>query len=427
MNSTLHMLCWILFFPVYFTGHPSVAQKQYNFYYGKVLEAGTKTGIPNVNLSIEGSRIGTVTDKTGAFSFFIDSIPATLIVSSVGLETKTILLDATSYSLNLYLSRQATELGEVEIKAAVHEAFFKDDRYAVLDYEIDSSMVYLLIYRQYLSKATIICKNLDGDTVATSAPLSFKPDRLFKDCLGIMHVLSRDSGFQVFRQDNQLHLIHPVNLKKFDDVLKNCVAATPDILFFQRVTDNGLGVEYYGVNRKTRLKNPIARARDQKKIKMAKRNPQDAQMLRSSRPPGSRDDFVAWNFVHKILYRPIKTSLYRIGDYTCIFNTPEKQMEFYDISGNYSYKLAIHTDKVNDGRWTNDILIDEITGKAYTVFIRNGTYTIYRIDLNNGLLKKRLSLFHLYPRKVRIYDDRVYYLYDVAGDPDNKMLFRQKF
>jgi hypothetical protein len=426
LNVRIQRKCLICILLLHFVVPASVAQKRYNFYYGKVIEAGTKSGMPDVNLSIEGSRIGTVTDKTGAFSFFIDSLPATLIVSCIGYETKTIFLDATSFSLMLYLTRKATELQEVEIKAKVNEAFFKDNHYAVLDYEIDSNLVYLLIYKQYLSKAALICKDLYGDTVATSFSFYFKPDRLFKDCLGTLHVLSHDSGFQVFLQGKQLHLIHPVNLKKFDDVLKHCVAATPEVLFFQKVTDHGLGVEYFGVNRKTLLKNTISRVTDEKKMKMLRRNEEDAQWLGKKTQPDGRDDFVTWNYVHKILYRPIKTALYRIGGYTCIFNTPDQQIEFYDAMGNFSYKLALKTSNVDDGRWSGDIVADDVTGKVYTVFTSNGTYSVYEININNGMLKKRLTLFHLYPQKIRAYNGWIYYLYDVAGDPDNKMLYRQK-
>ncbi len=426
LNLPLRLWFLILLFPVFYPAGTSMAQKQYNYFYGKVFVQGTKTGIPNVNLSVVGSRTGTVSDKTGAFSFFTDSLPVTLTVSYIGYETKTILLDGTSFSLTLYLNKKATELEEVEIKASVNEAFFKDEHYAVLDYEIDSNLVYLLIYRQYLSKASLICKNPGGDTVATSIPFYFRPTGLFKDCLGTMHVLSHDSGFQVFLQGRQLHLIHPVNLKKFDDVLKNCVAASTDVLFFQNIMNHGLGVEYFGVNRKTLLKNSITMIVDEKKMKMLRRNGEDAQLL-GSRIPDSREEFVTWNYVHKILYRPIKTSLYIIGDYTCIFNTPEKLMEFYDIAGNFSYKLALKTDQVNEGRWTNDVINDEVTGKVYTGFIQNGIYHVYEINIDSGILKKKASLFHLYPQKIRIYNSWVYYLYDVAGDPDNKMLFRQKF
>ena len=46
--------------------------------------------------------------------------------------------------------------------------------------------------------------------------------------------------------------------------------------------------------------------------------------------------------------------------------------------------------------------------------------------MNTGTMKNRATLVHQYPEKVRVYNDFIYYLYDEAGDPDNKMLFRQK-
>jgi hypothetical protein len=417
-------LGFLLIFSITF--HTAISQKHYNFFYGKVCEAGTKRALSGVNLSVEGSRVGTVTDKTGAFSFFIDSIPAILIITHVGFESKTIYLDTTSYSLTLYLNRKVTELQEVEILAKKQETFFKDQHFAVLDYETDSNMVYLLIFRNYLSNAELICKNLTGDTVATSVPFYFRPLRLFKDCLGNLQVLSHDSCYQVFRQGDRLHLIHPVDIKKFDEVLKNCVTATPEILFFQRSTDLGLGVEYYGVNRKTFLKTSVAQVKDEKKTKMLRRNALDAQMLGSRIQPNSREDFVTWNYVHKILYRPVKTSLYRIGDYICVFNTPARQMEFYDLSGNYSYKLALKIDEIRTGHWTGDIMTDETTGKLFTLFNQNGTCHLYEINMNTGSLKMKISIIYPYPDKVKVYNNWVYYLYDVAGDPDNKMLFREK-
>ena len=427
LEGIIYRRCCIFLFAVLFTGGATFAQKQYNFYYGKVLESGTKKGMPGVNLAVEGSRIGTVTDKTGAFSFFIDSVPATLVVSYIGFETKTVLLDATSFSLTLYLNRKATDLQEVEIKAHALEPFFKDEHYSVLDYETDSSMVYLLIYRNYISKSELICKSIYGDTVATSLPFYFKPDKLFKDCLGVLHVLSRDSGFQVYRQGDRIHLVHPVNLKKFDDVLKNCVAATPDVLFFKKVTNRELAVEYFGVNRKTLIRSSIAQVKDEKKMKMLRRNEEDAALMARSLQPDGRDDFVTWNYVHKILYRPVKSALYRIGNYTCIFNIPEQQIEFYDSAGNFSYKLVMKTNLIRDGRWTGDVMVDEVTGKVYSTFIQNGTYHVYEINVNSGVLKKRISLVHFYPQKIKVYNSFIYYLYDVAGNPDNKMLFRQKF
>ncbi len=408
-----------------FSDHLVLAQVRYHFYYGKVSDAVTRQPIPNVNLKVTGSLAGTVSGKDGTFSFFIDSIPATLQVSFIGYKTRIILLDQTSFSLSLYLDPEATTLPEVEIVAKAIEPFYKDARYAVLDYLPDSSLIYLLIFKQRLSDCELICLGHQGDTVARTGPLTFSAKQLRRDCLGFLHLLGIDSGFQIFRNGNQIRLIHPVRLKKFNDILKNCVAASPSVLYFKKESEKGMMVEYLGVNRKTLQRQKLSVVMDEKKLKMLRRNQDDQWYYNSNRPPDSRDDFVSWNYANKILYRPVKTALYRIKGYTCIFNIPDRNMEFYDDEGNFSYKLAILTEVVQSGRWTQEILTDDITHHVYTSFINNGIVTIYEIDLNSGSLKKKTTLHHSFPQKLIIHDGLVYYLYDVRGEADNKMLFRQ--
>lgn len=426
-----HVQAMVRFFCICFAlaiFYPSdgFGQDEYRFFYGRVLDSETKRGLEHVNLLVRGGRTGTVTGALGDFSFFTDSIPAMLVVSHLGYESKEMILDETSYSMVIYLTKKTSELPEVEIKANIKEAFFQDTQYAVMDYEIDSGLIYLLIYRIRLLNSELICKNLHGDTIARSAVMRFFPNKLFRDCMGYLHVLGSDSGFQIHRVGEKLNLIHPVALKKFDDVLKDCMLSTTETFYFRKVVHHGLGVEYFGVDRKTLKKNMMARVTDEQRLGMLNREEEDAGLLWKTRHPDSRDDFVRWNFVHKVLYRPIKTAIYKTGDYICIFNTPARQMEFYDMEGNFSYKLALMVDDVVDGRWTTDVLTDEVTSLVYTLFLRNGVSTLYRIDLNTGRLKKIISLVFPYPQKVRVYKGFVYYLYDIPGSPDNKMLYRER-
>ncbi len=180
-------------------------QEQYRFFYGRVVDQETKKGLANVNLSLRGTRIGTITGKRGDFSFFTDSIPAILEVSHLGYNTKEIVLDETSYSMLIYLTKGVTELSEVEIKATIKEPFYQDPFYAVRDYEIDGGLVYLLVFRVRLLNSEVICKNIYGDTVARSEVMRFFPNRLFRDCMGYMHVLSDDSGFQIHRSGKKVN------------------------------------------------------------------------------------------------------------------------------------------------------------------------------------------------------------------------------
>ncbi|MCK9218786.1 MAG: carboxypeptidase-like regulatory domain-containing protein [Bacteroidales bacterium] len=420
------LLCFFIFY-LLLSEIPLNAQERYFFFSGKILEQGSKRGLSNVNLSIANRRTGTVSGKKGDFSFFVDSIPAYLIISHVGYQTKSILLDETSFSLTIYLVPQISDLEEVEIASNELQPFFKDDFYSIRDYEIDSGNVFLLVYRTKLRNAEILCKNILGDTIARSEVLRFFPNRLFKDCMGYMHVLSNDSGFQLYRNDKSLQLFHPVALKKFDDVLKDCIASTSTVFYFRKMTDMGLGVEYYGIDRKTLTKYSIANVKDEKKMKLLLRNKEDIGLLWKSSIPESREEFVTWNYVQKILYRPIKTTLYKTGNYICIVNTPDHQMEFYDLEGNYSYKIGMKTDSILAGRWSQEILVDDATSRIYTYYIKNGIFLVYRIDQNTGSLKIVATASHPYPQKLRIYNNWLYYLYDFPGSPDNKIMFRQRF
>jgi hypothetical protein len=439
-----------LFFPfvlfaIFVYQKDAAGQVHYRFYYGKVLISGSREPISNVNISFEGSKMGSVTDQKGAFSFYIDTIPLFMKVSHLGFRTKRILLDGTSNSMTIYLEREIRELKEVEIRANRIEPFFKDEHFTLRDYEIDSGLVYLLVYRNRVSREELICKNLEGDTVARSGILFFTPTSLLKDCLGYLHVVSKDSVFQVYRRDQLLQMIHVVGLVKFNDVLANCVASTDQVLFFKKMISLGQGVQYYGIDKVTKKRQELTQVIDENKTKMLRRNPEDAWALIKDQPDYqaqlnnmereqvmsrdemtmNRKEFNEWNFTHKVLYRPLKTALYKIGNFICIFDIPAKQLEFFDTEGKFSYKLKINVEMINDGRWSGDIFLDENQLKVYTTFDKSSGTGLYRIDLNNGDLHKILTLTHPYPRKIRIYKDRVYYMYDVLGDPDNKTLYRQ--
>ncbi len=436
----------LVLFALFLLWKPVNGQVHYRFYYGKVFTSESKEPLANVNISFEGSKLGSITDQKGSFSFYIDTIPIFMIVSHLGFKTKRILLDGTSNSMTIYMDREIRELKEVEIRANRIEPFFKDEHYTLKDYEIDSGFVYLLVYRNRISKEELICKNLEGDTVARSGILSFAPISLLKDCLGFLHVVGTDSVYQVFRMDKVLRMIHSVGMAKFNDVLANCVASTNQVLFFKKMISLGQGVQYYGIDRITKKRQVLTQVVDEQKVKMLRRNPEDTWSLISSQPdylPQVTDlgrdepdisieeldrfkkEFNAWNFTHKILYRPVKTALYKIGKFICIFNIPAQNLEFYDTDGNFSYKLKINIELINDGRWSGDIFLDENQSKVYTTFLKSTGTGLYRIDLNTGDLHKILTLIHPFPQKIRIYKDKVYYMYDVLGDPDNKILYRQ--
>lgn len=416
----------LLFLLTFIVSIQTSAQRKYNFFYGKVVDQFTNKEIPDVNIYFEGSVKGASSNNKGDFSFYIDTLPVIMVVSHIGYETKRLLLDKTSFSLTVYLQPKIQQLGEIVISGkSYYETVFRDQYLNVLDYEVDTGNIFILINDLRSSRSEVICKNFKGDTIAWNKIHTINPKKLFKDCLGNLHLLTSDSAYQVFMNLKQLNLIYPVSLKRFNEVLLNCVFSFGDMLFIRKIEGNGQTVSYYKVNRKTNQRQMLTSIEDSLKTKMLRRNPHDNDLLMQPVQPESRNDFVDWSYVHKILYRPISTALCKIGDFICIFNTVDRTIEFYKMDGSYAFKMLLMINKIQDGNWSKNILIDEEKSKVYTTFILNGYYFIYTVDLNTGELRKVLSIAHLWPEKLQIHDGYVYYLYHVAGSGDNKDLFRQ--
>lgn len=403
------------------------AQNRRMQFKGKVLDRVTNLAVPDVNIGIIDSRRGTSTNQKGEFSMILYNLPVFLVISHLGYETQRIWIDDVSTSITILLNPGANLLQEVEIKANNNPLpFFKDHQYSVLDYEIDSSLVYMLIYKFRLANAELFCKNVSGDTLARSGILPFKPVGLFRDCMGNIHVLSADSSYQVKRDQDRLFLWFPVDINRFRSVLQNCVASTNELLYFRKESPDRQSVDFYTIDRKNSSKRSLSTLRNEENLKILRRNSQDYWFLMMDSIPSPREYMAQWLWVKKILYKPNTSTLHRINDLMCVFNTTDYTLALYTLKGTFTSKLKMPVEKIKDGKWTTEIFIDDIESKAYTSFYKSGLFTIYRIDLNTGELKRKLVTTHDFPVKIKVNGGYLFYLYQVKGSGDNRHLFRQK-
>jgi len=394
---------------------------------GEILDKATFTSMSNVNISFTGSRLGFTTDEKGRFSFDLDTLPVNMIISHVGYKTKRIWLDKPSGRIAILLESSATMLREVEIRG-INEPrpFFKDDKYAVLDYQIDNDLVYLLIFRFHIAKSLLLCKTFSGDTIASSAILPFTPVELFLDCLGCLHLLSLDSAYQVYFDRDTLKLCYAFDIQKFDATVRKCVASTDKRMFFREESWHQQTVRFFYVDRNTKERMYMASASDEEKIKMLYKNPMDYFFLITDSIPDNFDYLPEYVYVKKILYKPNASVMHRIGDTLCVFSTTDGILELYNLSGGFINKQVMPIKEMGEGLWTKEIYIDPVAKLSYTSFTRNGILTLFRIDLNSGVVSRALSTIHAFPQKLKVYHDHLFYLYDVPGEGDNKHLFKQK-
>jgi len=83
---------------------------------GKVTSADDGSGVPGVNVVLQGTTNGTITDGDGNFKVTIPSEGGTLVFSFVGMKTQEIKVGSRSV-IDVQMESDATELGEVVVTA----------------------------------------------------------------------------------------------------------------------------------------------------------------------------------------------------------------------------------------------------------------------------------------------------------------------
>lgn len=403
------------------------AKGQDGLFKGKVLDADSHLPVSYANISVKELNTGCSADLKGEFSIILDKVPVHLLISHVGYETQQIRINTLPGELTIFLKEVARQLPEVEITTKGRpESFFKDDQYSILDYEVDSNLVYLLIYRYRLARSQLLCKTVNGDTVARSANLRFKPTGLKLDCLGFLHILSHDSAYQVLRLGNRLLLQYVYNLDEFKSTMSDCIASTDSLLYFREESYDHQTIYFFHVNRNNNRKEYFTRVRDEEKLKMLRKNPKDYLYHNMYSAPDNFDQMVDWAWANMILYRPNATTLLKVGDSLALFNTVDGTIDFYNLDAKFLGRITVPVNQTGEQNWSKEIFIDKSTHYLYTSFNTRGKSVLYIIDPATGQLKRILASDYLFPQKPRVHKNYFYYVYDVLGKSDNKQLCRQK-
>jgi outer membrane receptor protein involved in Fe transport len=130
---------------------------------------GTSTGeaIPAVSVTVKGSSAGVYTNDRGEFSITVPSLPVTLIISSVGFETKEVAVSSASQTVEVSLAT-ASSLGEEIVVSATRVAIRKIESPVTIE-QVSAANIRNAPASSYYE----VVQNLKGVDMLTSS-LTFK-------------------------------------------------------------------------------------------------------------------------------------------------------------------------------------------------------------------------------------------------------------
>lgn len=425
---------------------------------GTVNDVNTNAPLINASIKIKDKNLGSTTNKLGQFYLVSNKLPVVLEISYVGYESQEYVVEFEPLQPIIFKMSPKTELLKgVVITTEKIDTVYRDRHYSVMDYELGAEGIVLLIYRYTLNRSEIIYNDFKGNRIASINTLPGKPLRLFKDCLGDIHIFTKNKSYQLYFEEQKLILYPAIDIDAFIDIMQYCQLLKNGKLYYQEKGYLDLINIYYSIDSTDKKMHDFYTVIDQDKLAFLMYNPENLNLLNSNFKPSMSDlsglasDAEILSQIrnmeeelrfNKMAYFPaIFAPMFKLGDSIVIFNHPNSSIDFFNQTDTLvesipiNYHIEINKDYIQNlvssitrnDKWQKEIFIDQKTRKAYTSFINlNGTKTIKEIDLNTGKLIRAIRIPYPYVEKIQLNDGYMYYIYKGWGESQKKKLFRQQ-
>ena len=416
---------------------------------GVIFEKETEMPLSGAHVLIEGTSFGTISGPDGMFRLSVTDFPLSLKVTHIGFEDRIFRVeeDNKSETLMLGLVFSSEMLDAVTITDRKAEIVFRDNSYAVLDFEFHENGLMLLIYRNRLKRSELVLLSTVNDTLALLTSLPGKAQKLHRDCQDFTHYLSEDTAYQIHFSGTDLKLIHPMEVNIFNAVATSFMAYHNKSYYFGIRRMNNMLISYIKYDSASATYTTFREIADKKKLQILKDNPWHHMLLANPVSnggefsllqmgsdltikdqrlayKGGRDASIEGHYLRTMVYTPIFAPLFKSDTSILIFNHPESQIEFLSLDGGSEKNVAIdYHEKKN---WYELILKDEIADIYYLVFKNANRITLRSIDIHGGEMGQTNILYYPFVKKVLVRNGYAYFTYRQPGSIEKTMLFRQR-
>ena len=229
------------------TSSAALAQAGYTVS-GKVTDASTQSPLPFAAVMLKGTFVSTETNAAGEFTISVTDKSHTLIVFQYGYATREQMVSVTEQTdLLISLQPKAYNLAEIVVRDQRADTLQAGNHTEFLAFEFYDNFLVALVDK---GRRYLLVQLLDesGKVIAERrAPAG--AGALFKDCLGNVQILSKDSSYQFYYNYETIEFLLPYSLSLFARTLKPCQCISGDNYYFKEVTYKNLKNTYYLINR----------------------------------------------------------------------------------------------------------------------------------------------------------------------------------
>ncbi|PJA09128.1 MAG: hypothetical protein COX70_02380 [Flavobacteriales bacterium CG_4_10_14_0_2_um_filter_32_8] len=407
---------------------------------GKITDATTGIGIENVHVKILQKNIITKSDEKGNYHV---SFHKTKLV--------TLVFSHTSYEVDYepINTLQDTLFLDVQLKSKIVELpefnaddkdtpvpVFRSAKISIEDYEFYQNQFLFLVYGKRLDKDSEIYLVDEDENIISKHFIPGEPVELYTDYLGHVNLICKTAIYRVEVQKERI-VIYELPMDDFNQLIKPIVDTLKGNIIFSDFLKQFPRFKYYAFNPTDTsvsiIKEVVHKDMDwQYGFEYYNLNNADKQFAkRMAKRIKGYDKFdvaaAMTGFTNSFLYEPVYAPLFVINDTISIFDHYENKIWKFikDTIEVDSISISYHQ-PAKKSEWKNQLIMDEVNGKIYGVFLRNGYYYLKEININTGEIVAEKKLFYQYVSKIKIKDGFVYYTYKPSQTLQKKFLYKER-
>jgi len=335
--------------------------------------------------------------------------------------------------LDIQMTTKSTELEEIRITAERTIRVYPKDHVHVIDFDFEGDdMVFICKDKKRYRLRRI---NSLGD-VTGDLPIKDHPWNLFRDCEKRLHLVFHDSVFRIVSSEENLSLTDGQTIHVADQVLAPCVAAAgskkilriwgsmgqpPELRIVDTLSHSNK--HFYTIENRHYIRIVQEYLYDEAHGgKSYKSDDENQYTYIQERMAAAQEQQAAMDFyMRKSGYAP----LFMLRDSLVLFDHLNDTALVYTAEGQVARKYPIIYQYHK--KWNDQLILNEEGTRVFACFDYKGMIHLVEVNPDTGQLMKETMLEkHIYPIRIQVKGDFVYYMYHYYIDESINYLYKQK-
>jgi hypothetical protein len=327
------------------------------------------------------------------------------------------------------------ELKQVVVKApGVPDTVFHSDRLSVADFEISNNEdIILLTYPKQLQKGSEILL-FDGVNIKSNFQVNDEAKYLTRDYRGNTHVICKEKVFGIYVSDNLIEL-GQIPKDYFFKYVAPIVDTNASKMYFSNFNKDYPAFDYFVFDIFDSTYRSILNIKDDLMMELYRSEYKwvdvRTKLWAKNKERESGIDAQIWvganYFTQSIYYKEVYAPLFHRNDSVFVFDYPKDRLVIFNRFGESLDTISIyHHYQPKKTGWQKQLIQDNVTGVIYAEYEKDGNMYLGIVDVKTGEINEKVKLNYKYVEKIRVHNNKVYYVYRPFESTQKRFLYKEK-